>query len=308
MERYGSHCEQTYRSNFNRKRSECVNWLLFNLSLARRSLNTDGLLAVAVDPCFISKAGKKIAHIGTFRSGCSGAMKHGLEIMGLELVDVMSNTCMMLRAHQTPGMSELKQRNMSLVQHYIGVIRRYSWELLKVTDIVVADAYFSTSTFVGGIAASGFHLVSRFRDNADLRYLYTGPRTGKRGRPRLIDGKIDYTKLGLSRMENLRIEGLAGKAYTLLAYSKALKQEVRLVIWIMPNRKHKLFFSTKLTMTGDEVLRTYRSRIQIEFCFRDAKQFVGLAHCQEQTHISTELLLQRILCCLECGQGYDEGK
>ena len=155
MERYGSHCEQTYRSNFNRKRSECVNWLLFNLSLARRSLNTDGLLAVAVDPCFISKAGKKAAHIGTFRSGCSGAMKHGLE-----LVDVMSNTCMMLRAHQTPGMSELKQRNMSLVQHYIGVIRRYSWELLKVTDIVVADAYFSTSTFVGGIAASGFHLPS----------------------------------------------------------------------------------------------------------------------------------------------------
>lgn len=109
-------------------------------------------------------------------------------------------------------------------------------------------------------------------------------------------------------MENLRIEGLAGKAYTLLAYSKALKQEVRLVIWIMPNRKHKLFFSTKLTMTGEEVLRTYRSRIQIEFCFRDAKQFVGLAHCQGQTHISTELLLQRILCCLECGQGYDEGK
>ena len=175
MERYGSHCEQTYRSNFNRKRSECVNWLLFNLSLARRSLNTDGLLAVAVDPCFISKAGKKTAHIGTFRSGCSGAMKHGLEIMGLELVDVMSNTCMMLRAHQTPGMSELKQRNRTLVQHYIGVIRRYSRELLKVTDIVVADAYFSTSTFVKGIAACGFHLVSRFRDNADLRYLYTGP-------------------------------------------------------------------------------------------------------------------------------------
>lgn len=72
-------------------------------------------------------------------------------------------------------MSELKQRNRTLVQHYIGVIRRYSRELLKVTDIVVADAYFSTSTFVKGIAACGFHLVSRFRDNADLRYLYTGP-------------------------------------------------------------------------------------------------------------------------------------
>ena len=48
----------------------------------------------------------------------------------------------------------------------------------------------------------------------------------------------------------------------------------------MPNKKHKLFFSTKVTMTGEEVLRTYRSRFQIEFCFRDAKQFLGLSHCQ----------------------------
>ena len=40
------------------------------------------------------------------------------------------------------------------------------------------------------------------------------------------------------------IEGLEGTAYTLIAYSKALKQKVRLVIWVMPNGKHKLFFST----------------------------------------------------------------
>ena len=280
MERYGSHCEQTYRSNFNRKRSKCINWLLFNLSLASRSLDMDGLLAIAIDPCYISKAGKKTAHIGTFWSGCAGAMKHGLEIMGLGLVDVAANTCMMLRAHQTPGMSELRQRNRSLVQHYIGVIKRYSKVLLKVTDIVVADAFFSTSTFVGGIAAYGFHLVSRFRDNADLRYLYQGPRAGKRGRPKLIDGKIDYKNPDYSRMEKLHVEGLEGKAYTLLAYSKAMKRIVRLVIWIMPGGKHKLFFSTKTSMSGEDVLRTYRSRFQIEFCYRDAKQFVGLAHCQ----------------------------
>lgn len=240
----------------------------------------DGLLAIAIDPCYISKAGKKTAHVGTFWSGCANAMKHGLEIMGIGLVDVHANCCMMLRAHQTPGMSELKQRNKTLVQHYIGVIKRYSKELIKVTDVVVADAYFSTSTFVNGIAEYGFHLVSRFRDNADLRYLYRGPRTGKRGRPKMIDGKIDYDNLDMSRMEELKIKGLEGKAYSLKAYSKAMKRKVRLVIWIMPNNKHKLFFSTKLSMTGEQVLQTYRSRFQIEFCYRDAKQFVGLAHCQ----------------------------
>ena len=48
----------------------------------------------------------------------------------------------------------------------------------------------------------------------------------------------------------------------------------------MPNGRHKLFFSTKTSMSGEDVLRTYRSRFQIEFCFRDAKQFTGLTHCQ----------------------------
>lgn len=280
MERYGTHCEQTYRTNFNRSRAKCINWVKFNLSLSRRYLNMDGLLAIAIDPSYISKSGKKTPHVGTFWSGCAGSMKHGLEIMGLALVDVYANNCMMLRAHQTPSTRELKLRSMTLVQHYIAVIKRYRKELLKVTDIVVADAFFSIRPFVEGIKEQGFHLVSRFRDTASLYYVYTGPRSNKPGRPKTLDGKINYKKLDLTRMAKMHIEGLEGTAYTLIAYSKALKQKVRLVIWVMPNGKHKLFFSTKTSISGEEVLRTYRSRFQIEFCFRDAKQYTGLAHCQ----------------------------
>lgn len=60
MARYGKHGEQTYRQNFNRKKKDCIDWLLLNLSLARRVLDMDGLLAIAIDPCYISKAGKKL--------------------------------------------------------------------------------------------------------------------------------------------------------------------------------------------------------------------------------------------------------
>lgn len=169
---------------------------------------------------------------------------------------------------------------MTLVQHYIAVIKRYRKELLKVTDIVVADAFFSIRPFVDGIKEQGFHLVSRFRDTASLYYVYTGPRSNKPGRPKTLDGKINYKKLDLAHMAKMHVEGLEGTAYTLIAYSKALKQKVRLVIWVMPNDKHKLFFSTKTSMSGEEVLYTYRSRFQIEFCFRDAKQYNGLTHCQ----------------------------
>ncbi|MDU2330261.1 MAG: hypothetical protein E7D78_10075, partial [Prevotella bivia] len=112
MARYG---EQTYRQNFNRKKKDCTDWLLLNLSLARRVLDMDGLLAIAIDPCYISKAGKKTPHIGRFWSGCAGAVKHGLEIMGIGLLDVANNKCMMLRAHQTIGNSALKMRNKTLV-------------------------------------------------------------------------------------------------------------------------------------------------------------------------------------------------
>ena len=91
MTRYGKHGEQTYRQNFNRKKKDCIDWLLLNQSLARRVLEMDGLLAIAIAPCYISKAGKKTPHIGRFWSGCAGAVKHGLEIMGIGLLDVANN-------------------------------------------------------------------------------------------------------------------------------------------------------------------------------------------------------------------------
>ena len=162
MGRYGSHCEQTYRSNFNRDRSKSIDWMKFNLALSRQYLNLQGLLAIAIDPCFISKSGKKTPHIGKFWSGCAGSIKHGLEIMGLALVDVHANTCMMLRAHQTPSTKELKLRDMNQVKHYIDVISCYKKDLRKVTDVIVADAFFSIRTLVDGIKEHEFHLVSRF--------------------------------------------------------------------------------------------------------------------------------------------------
>ena len=278
--KYGRHGEQCYRQNFGRLRSKSLNWLRFNVSLALRYFGSDGRKAIAIDPSYISKAGKKTPHIGRFWSGCAGAVKHGLEIMGLGLIDIDSHNCMMLRAHQTPGNFELKKRNMTLADHYIAVIKRYRKELLKLSHLVVADAFFSTRKFYEGIHQHGFYLISRFRDNAHLCYLYEGERTGKRGRPKMIDGKIDLKKLDMSKMLPISVDGLPGIAYTLIAYSKALKCKARLVIWIMPDKKRKLFFSTDTTLSGEEVLDFYRTRFQIEFCFRDAKQFCGLTDSQ----------------------------
>ena len=41
-----------------------------------------------------------------------------------------------------------------------------------------------------------------------------------------------------------------------------------------------LLFSTDINLEASEILSFYQSRFQIEFIFRDAKQFTGLSDCQ----------------------------
>ena len=159
MGRYGLHVEQTYRNAFGLKKSKCIDWLKLNVSLAKRFLGKQGRWAIAIDPSYISKAGKKTPHIGRFWSGCAQSVKHGLEIMGIGLIDIDTKDCMMLRAHQSLNNKELSLRNKTMVDFYISVIKRYRKELLKLSTLIVADAYFSTSTFVNGIKKEGFSLV-----------------------------------------------------------------------------------------------------------------------------------------------------
>ena len=111
MGRYGSHVEQTYRNAFGLKKSKSIDWLKLNVLLAKRFFGKQGRWAIAIDPSYISKAGKKTPHIGRFWSGCAQSVKHGLEIMGIGLIDIDAKDCMMLKAHQSLSNKELRQGN-----------------------------------------------------------------------------------------------------------------------------------------------------------------------------------------------------
>ena len=230
--------------------------------------------AIAIDPSYISKAGKKTPHIGRFWSGCAQSVKHGLEIMGIRPIDIDAKDCMMLKAHQSLSNKELSLRNKTMVDFYISVIKRYRKELLKLSTLIVADAYFSTSTFVNGIKKEGFSLISRFRDNACLFYVYADPRTGKRGRPKTKDGKIDMKNLDLTRMEKMEMKDIE-ESYTFIADSKALRCKVRLIIGSL-NGKKKLFFSTDPHFRVKKVLLYYRTRFISNFAFVTPKAILVL--------------------------------
>lgn len=104
MGRYGEFSEQTYRNNF---ANETFDWLSFNEHLVRKAL-TGNLLAIAVDPSFLPKSGKKTPWTGRFWSGVAGEMKRGQEIFGVGVIDVDNHDCMTLGAIQTPDAKSLE--------------------------------------------------------------------------------------------------------------------------------------------------------------------------------------------------------
>ena len=54
---------------------------------------------------------------------------------------------------------------------------------------------------------------------------------------------------------------------------------------VQPNGKIKniLLFSTDIDLTGEQILEYDQARFQIEFIFRDSKQFTGLSDCQSRS-------------------------
>lgn len=245
-------------------------------------MHVKGKTAIAFDPSFISKSGKKTPGVGYFWSGCAGRTKWGLEFCGLAVLDLTRRTAFHLLGFQTVDLQDEE----SLIGFYVRKILERKEELLKLSNYMVADAYFSKITFVKPFVESGFHIVSRLRDDADLRYLFLGEKKKTRGRPTKYDGKIDFkdlkkshTKL-VSQVDNERI-------YSLKAYSKSLKMVLNLVIVFTKNSKerwvHKIYFSTDLEQSWEEILEMYRLRFQIEFLYRDAKQFTGLNHCEARS-------------------------
>lgn len=276
MGRYSNSCEQRFRQLYEHD----FDWMEFNTSLMWRNFGRGLRKAIAIDASYISKAGKKTPYIGKFWSGCASAAKRGLEILGIGIVDVDMRNCMMLRAEQTPDNETLRNKadGYNLVDWYLDVLRKHRERLLAITPYVVADAWFSKANFVNELCAMGFHLISRLRDDASLWYSHDGIRTGKRGRPRIKGEKIDFDNLDLSRCECLDTDD--GKVYVIKAYAQAMKRNIKIVVHYPKLGGHKIYFSTDIEMNGKDIIEYYRTRFQIEFCFRDAKQFTGLNHCQ----------------------------
>ena len=206
--RYGRFSEQTYRNLFEH---ETFDWFAFNGSIISKHL-TGKRKAIAIDPSYIPKSGKKTPWIGYFWSGCAGEYKRGLEIMGIAVIDIDNHECMTLGSIQTPDCKTLDNMDKNLVDWYSSYLISRKDKLQSISGTVVADAFFSKETFITPMCENDFHVISRFRNDVVLYYPTLEKKTGKRGHPKWFDGMIDFANLDLTRCKEYKVN--KGKSYT----------------------------------------------------------------------------------------------
>ena len=270
LSRHSQYNEQRFRNQFNKP----FDFLNFNKELLIEHASQH--VTIAFDPSYISKSGKATPGVGYFWSGVAGKAKWGLEISGIGAIDIENHTAFHLEAVQTPSKVE------NLVEYYAQILIDRKSTLHSISKYVVADAYFSKHKFVSLLCDNNFHVVSRLRDDADLMYLYIGKKKAGKGRPKKYAGKIDYEKIDNKHFKLIE-KTKDSKVFHGIVYSKSLKREINLIIeytWKNNKWKHKLYFTTDLDLEAQLVLEYYKTRFQIEFTFRDAKQNTGLNHCQ----------------------------
>lgn len=278
--RFSLYSEQTYRSQFEKR----FDFFSFNKQLINQVASS--IRIVAFDPCYIPKAGKSTYGRGKYWSGVAKAAKWGLDICGFAVVDIVNNTALHLNAWQTPSADELIKRGLNLLSYYAILVAENAQKFKEFSDYIVADAYFSKKPFVDAIISSGLHFISRLRDDSVLKYRYMGERTGKKGAPKKFSGKVNVQNLDM-KCFSLDMFSEEIKIYSAVVFSKAFKRDIKLAVAIFykdgKEIARKLYFSTDLKLAGEKIVQYYRSRFQIEFLYRDAKQFTGLTSCQARS-------------------------
>ena len=98
------------------------------------------------------------------------------------------------------------------------------------------------------------------------------------------------------RFEIMNLKNVQGRILSSVVHSRSFNRNILLCIWESEDKKvRKLYLSTDIQIKVINILNFYKTRIQVEFCFRDNKQFTGLTNCQSRNidilhfHFNTSL-------------------
>jgi hypothetical protein len=226
--------------------------------------------------------GKHTSGLDLFYNGSHSRVERGLEVSLLAVVDVVTQTGYALNATQTAAKDEFPE--LSRVDQAIDDLERHRHLLPPQVRYLAVDGFYAKAQFVDAVVESELHLVSKLRRDANLRYLYRGPQK-PRGAKRKYAGKVDLSApVGFEQVKEVQPGVML---YSALVWHMSLKRLVRLAYLQQQHPAGKIsyvvLFSTDVEQSAWEIYQFYKLRFQIEFVFRDAKQYTGLSDCQARS-------------------------
>jgi len=143
------------------------------------------------------------------------------------------------------------------------------------------DGHFGNNNALQMVRQCGLHLISKLRYDAALYFIYDGEQKN-RGPRRRYGQKINYRHIPEKYLVEKSIEGdIQTCIYQAKMLHRGFAQPLNVVVIAKTNLKTGVFanvnlFSSDLELSYEKIIDFYSLRFQIEFNFRDAKQYWGL--------------------------------
>ena len=162
----------------------------------------------------------------------------------------------------------------------------------------VFDGAFGHNDALQMVKLGGLHLISKLKRNSKLYFPYEGAYSGK-GAHKKYGEQINYKKIPAKFLKKSTCEkSIKTDIYQMTMLHKLFSQKLNIVIIVKENLKTKardfvILFSSDLDLDYEKLIDYYKLRFQIEFNFRDAKQYWGLKDFMniKETPIKNEVKL-----------------
>jgi hypothetical protein len=177
---------------------------------------------------------------------------------------------------EKPSLSPELLRIQPVLQAFLAVVRG----VLSISYLVM-DGHFGNYPSTWMVLQAGLQFVSKLRCDAALYEAFTGKYRGRGPHPK-YGNKIDVRKMKKKYLKSDKVDdGIRTQIYQATLLNKEFAVPINVVIVLKTNlstkaQAHIILFSTDLKLSHVKVYDFYTLRFQIEFNFRDAKQYWGL--------------------------------
>lgn len=266
-----------------------INWMFIKSHL----IDKKRVYLLAGDEVVVSKSGKKSYGLDRFYSSIVNKPIKSLAFLNLSLIDVTKRVAYPLCTEQIIKENAdgcIKYKSSSKQQSsssYLEFVKKSINSVIKRVDGDIKVNYFLFDGAMGYdeavemVESCGLHLISKLRKDSALEFPNKEEYSG-RGRPKKYGDKIDYDNLSDRYLKGTTTDGdIVTKVYQMEMLHRKFSKPLNIVIIKKINTKtkqsaHNVLFSSDLTLKYDKVIDYYSLRFQIEFVFRDAKQYWGM--------------------------------